>query len=150
MNRQKIKCCFSILSLAILLMIGSTFFAKPVLGRTGVGVGFVEGGSSSSTSSSSASTNTTDSSVPTSSTSTTEKKAKSSETSTIRIDPDSPKIGGGTTTNIPRSEGSNKSLPSTGEKSSNLWIIIGGLLLVCAYLFNRIYESLMVISQDKN
>lgn len=135
MNRHKIRCCFSVLSLITLLIIGSTFFAKPVLGRTDVGVGFVKGSSSSSTSSSSTSTNTTDSS-----TSTIDEKTKSSETSTIRINPDSPKIGGGTTTNIPSSDGTSKSLPSTGEQNSNLWIIIGVLLLVCAYLLNRIYE----------
>ncbi|MGM0111207.1 LPXTG cell wall anchor domain-containing protein [Enterococcus sp. DIV0187] len=137
MKKNKMGRFFRILTLAILLiMVGGVCLPNTVIGETEVGVGFVEGSSGSSTSSSDTkSTDTRDSSSSISS-----ESSKSSETDSIYTNPNSPRAGGGTNRNIPTSEGDSKILPSTGDKKSSLWLVLGLLLVVCAYSLNRIYE----------
>lgn len=135
MSERKGMTIFFVLAFLLALSIGSTSEASTTtIGTTKVGVGFVkESDSSSSTDSSS----TDPSNSQTQDTTTSTEITQSSESSNIRINQETPKGGAGNET-IPNS--SAKMLPSTGEKNTVLWIVLGVILIMMVFIFNRLYE----------
>ncbi|MBO0452668.1 LPXTG cell wall anchor domain-containing protein [Candidatus Enterococcus murrayae] len=110
--------------------------ASTTIGKTEVGVGFVKGSDSSSSSSSTNTEPSTSHTQDSSSSST----SSDSQSESNNLHREIPKDGNGTGGNTPVSAGANKMLPTTGEKSTSLWIIVGILVLLMAFVLNRLYE----------